>query len=137
MASAAMAAEGGSALSHVVGLAKELRDADGGSGFSFADLSANRAGIRFAQALESGQLKPIDLANDFGCYAFLPRMEGLPEGLPAKTFQEQFGGTDDPRFHAMLREIDSRLEFLNKRLDELEVVTPTDRTQATSCARGW
>lgn len=36
-----------------------------------------------------------------------------------------------------LREIDSRLEFLNKRIEELEVVTPTDRGDGKAYFGAW
>ena len=36
-----------------------------------------------------------------------------------------------------LREIDSRLEFLNKRIDEVEVVTPTDRGDGKVWFGAW
>ena len=47
--SAALAATAGSPLSDAVGLYKELEDSRGGSGFSFNDLAADRAGTRFGE----------------------------------------------------------------------------------------
>ena len=44
--SAARAAEGGGPLSDAIGVYKEVSDSRGGSGFSFNDLAADRAGTR-------------------------------------------------------------------------------------------
>jgi hypothetical protein len=45
--SAALAAHAGSPLSDAIGLYKEVDDSRRGSGFSFNDLAADRAGTRF------------------------------------------------------------------------------------------
>jgi hypothetical protein len=51
LVSAALAAEGSGPLSQAIGLYKEVTDSRGGSGFSFSDMAANRAGTRFGQNL--------------------------------------------------------------------------------------
>ena len=117
MASAAMAAEGGSALSHLVGLAKELRDADGGSGFSFADLSANRAGIRLAElatgsaagARHLQRLARAGLAQD----AIMPAIDGLPEGMQRAELERAVGDVGGPDYERVVSYIDRRIENLS------------------------
>ena len=47
--SAAVSAAAGAALADFIGLYKEIDDARRGSGFSFADLAADRAGTRLGQ----------------------------------------------------------------------------------------
>ena len=49
--SAALAMEGGNLISNAIGLMKEVDDSRGGSGFSFTDLGADKAGTRFGQQL--------------------------------------------------------------------------------------
>ena len=46
--SAFLAANSGTQAAEAAGLAKEVVDAQGPSGFSFTDIAADRAGIRFA-----------------------------------------------------------------------------------------
>lgn len=52
--SAALAAWAGEPIADAIGLYKELADARHGSGFSFADLAADRAGTRFGELLNRG-----------------------------------------------------------------------------------
>ncbi|MHB8970299.1 MAG: matrixin family metalloprotease [Pirellulaceae bacterium] len=73
----------GAATAESAGIAKELADAKpGGSGFSYRDLTADLAGIHFAERLLQRDLSLDDLASDFSVAAFMPSLEGLPEGLP-------------------------------------------------------
>ena len=64
-----------------IGLAKENADARSGSGFSFADLAADTAGVRFAEGVLDGSLPLEELADGFAVDRFLPEVEGLREGL--------------------------------------------------------
>ncbi|MHB8864434.1 MAG: matrixin family metalloprotease [Pirellulaceae bacterium] len=73
----------GSTAAESAGIAKELADAKpGGSGFSYIDLTADLAGIHFAERVLQRDLSLEDLATGFSVAAYLPSMEGLPEGLP-------------------------------------------------------
>ncbi len=57
--SAALAATLGSDPSTMMGLWKEMADSvPGGSGFSYADLAADKAGVRIAQGLSGGRQNP-------------------------------------------------------------------------------
>lgn len=110
--SAALTAASDGQQAYAMGVAKEVLDSHRKSGFSFVDLAADRAGIRFARAVLSGELKPVDIANDFNCYAFLPPYKDLPEGLTAAEFQQQYGSTGDARYLELIAEIDERIEQL-------------------------
>jgi hypothetical protein len=111
--SAALTALAGPWLGAVAGLAKEQRDAEGGSGFSFADLAADRAGVQFARratgsaetarAFQRLMAKPLETAD------LMPGIEGLRERLSAQEFQAEYGGPGDARYRAALEEIDRRL----------------------------
>ena len=73
----------GSAAAETAGIAKELDDAkSGGSGFSYVDLTADLAGIYFAERLLQRDLSLDELARGFTVAAFMPNVAGLPEGLP-------------------------------------------------------
>jgi hypothetical protein len=91
------------------GLMKELADAGGGSGFSFADLAADRAGSRFARDVLDKKVPMGMLGITFQVASFMPEVSGLPEQLSAKVLAEQFGSKDDPRFAKQLAEIDQRI----------------------------
>jgi len=94
------------------GMAKENRDMQQGSGFSFADLAADKAGITFAQSVLSGRINLLYLAEEFRVEYFLPRVSGLPEGLDQQEFIDQFGSVDDPRFQQVVRDIENRIRAL-------------------------
>jgi hypothetical protein len=94
------------------GETKELLDAAGKSGFSFADMAANRAGIAFARKVLARSIPLNDLAQGFAVEDFMPDVNGLEEGLSLADFRTKYGGKKDPRYHARLQEIDRRIEML-------------------------
>jgi hypothetical protein len=114
MTSAALAAKGGGMLSNLVGLFKEASDAERGSGYSFADVAANRAGIRFSR-LATGS--PAD-ARALRAFAqrglsendFMPPIEGLPEGLAPQDFKAGFGDPQSTDYRRMVGLIDGRID---------------------------
>ncbi|WP_201494880.1 hypothetical protein [Rubrivivax sp. A210] len=113
LVSAALAAEAGGRLSKLVGLYKEVDDARHGSGFSFSDLAADRAGTRFGEwAVQS----PHELQARFLASAsegdFLPLAADLVDALPEAEFRRRFGGVDQPGYEAVLTEIDRRVGAL-------------------------
>jgi hypothetical protein len=110
--SAHLVALSGSQTARSAGLIKELVDAHGTSGFSFADMAANRAGIVFANAVLTGRVTLDDLAQRFTVDAFLPPVEDLQEQLGAKEFTEAFGGIGDARLTAELNRIEGRIQGL-------------------------
>jgi len=115
-ASAAIAAQGGSALSDLIGLAKELRDSDGGSGFSFVDLAADRAGVRFAE-LAAGDASGARLVQTMARAGLtendlMPAIDGLPEGLTQAEFERRFGSRDSAAYRRMGAEIEARIDAL-------------------------
>jgi hypothetical protein len=107
----ATAVAGGQAA-YTAGLAKEMLDARGGSGFSFADMAANRAGIAFANAVLTGRVPLEKLAAGFRGEDYMPTIEDLPEGLAADRFAAEYGGPSDPRYLAMIGKIDARIHAL-------------------------
>ncbi|MHB9878944.1 hypothetical protein ACSMXM_04685 [Pacificimonas sp. ICDLI1SI03] len=105
-----------SGLGSALGEWKELDDSlPGGSGFSFVDLTADRAGLRLGQAL-------ADPARTARVQALLARAEPgdlLPptalrrvEGLTDSEFEEDMGTINSERFRAVREQIDKELDQL-------------------------
>ena len=90
--SAHLVVVGGKQATASAGLAKEMIDSRGGSGFSFVDLAADHAGIVFAERVLSGDLPLADLARGFHVDDYLPTLRGLEEGLTAAEMQKNYGG---------------------------------------------
>ncbi|MEO3879544.1 PHP domain-containing protein [Rheinheimera fenheensis] len=105
---------GSAGISSQIGNLKEILDADsGGSGFSFADLSADRAGILFAERLsriDANRLAQFD--SDEMEMAMMPAVHDLPEGLTEQQVIEQLGGYQGAGFKALEQEIAIRLDQL-------------------------
>ena len=101
-------------IAMAIGEFKELLDSSkGGTGFSFVDLAADRAGLRFAETAtdtNGGALHLINvLAGKTNEKAFFPYFLDLPEGLSESAFQNRYGDINDPRYASVVQEIDKRL----------------------------
>jgi hypothetical protein len=107
-----LVAVSGSEPARAVGLLKEVADAHGGSGFSFADMAANRAGIVFGGAVLTGRLPLDEVARGFAAEAYLPPIEDLEEELGGAELAEKFGGVGDERLTGELRRIENRIMAL-------------------------
>lgn len=116
--SASLHVLGNQRLSSAVGEAKELLDSlNGGSGFSFVDLLADRAGIRFARiAAASPQsaraVQQFFAQQDRTEQELFPNKSRLPEGLPQAMFEQQYQSIDSAVYQQMVAEIDRRLNAL-------------------------
>lgn len=97
-----------------IALSKEIQDANGGSGFSFADLAADMAGLEFSKRIKDGSLDLATVRDSFDIEAWLLPPQGLQEGLGWEDFQAQFGGLEDSRF---LRAADSLRKQVRERFD--------------------
>lgn len=98
--SAALAALVGSDAAEAVGVAKELADSGGRSGFSFVDLSADLSGVAFALRVLDGKLTMPDIAQGFAVNDYLPEPGNLPEGLAREVLTDRYGPPNDARFMA-------------------------------------
>ena len=114
MVSALLAAEAGTPLADAVGLWKELADArGGGSGFSFNDLAADRAGTRFGElAVRQPRRVQQRIAAGLSDADLMPEAGDLPENLPEREFVARFGGVGAPAYQRMLAKIESRLDAM-------------------------
>ncbi|MCU0964545.1 MAG: hypothetical protein MUF08_05665 [Burkholderiaceae bacterium] len=112
--SAVIAAEAGTPLADAVGLWKELADArSGGSGFSFNDLAADRAGTRFGE-LAVGDPTRLQqrIAAGVSDADLLPQVSDLPEHLPEAEFVARYGGVGGAGYQRLLASIESRIDAL-------------------------
>ena len=110
--SAALTAVVGPRAAESAGILKEKLDSRGGSGFSFADLSADFAGIAFARLLLAKPERLADIEKSFRIddYTISPR--GLPEGLTAAQFEKQYGSLTDERYLRVQEDIRKRIAAL-------------------------
>jgi hypothetical protein len=114
--SAALAATAGSPVADAIGLYKEIEDARGGSGFSFPDLAADRAGTALgARAIASepaARAVQQHLAAGARESDFMPAVADLPERMNEQDFKRRFGAVGSPAYEGMLAEIERRLAGL-------------------------
>lgn len=114
--SAALAAAAGTPLANAVGVYKEVKDARGGSGFSFTDLAADRAGTQFGEraAVSEKSARALQARVALGPVEadFMPPALDLPEGLSEAEFKRRFGSTDSAAYRDVTRQIETRLQRL-------------------------
>jgi hypothetical protein len=101
-------------VSDAVGLLKEELDAGyGGSGFSFADLAADRAGTLFAMAAtrnrESACAMQERLASKLAIDDVFPPVDDLPEGVSDRDLESIYGGVGGRSYQGMMDRIEKRL----------------------------
>lgn len=116
MTSAALGVAGDREVADIVGVAKEMSDSHGGSGFSFMDLAADRAGARLGHqaarsdrnAISTQQKMALVISED----AYMPTLENLPENLTQSQFQQNYDSVLSTGFSRMTRDIDQRIDRL-------------------------
>jgi hypothetical protein len=114
LVSSALALLSNESLSDEAGLFKEELDAgEGGSGFSFSDLLADRAGTLFALAAtrdeQAARRMQALLADGFDVGMIFPQAADLPEGIPDAQFESEYGGVGGAKYEGMIGEIEQRL----------------------------
>ncbi len=112
--SAALAILSDESRSMAVGIAKEMMDSAGGSGFSFGDLTADCAGTLFAVAAIRDEVpaRAIQTRIRDGAVIsdFVPNPLDLPEGLSRDEFQREYGGLGGEKTTRIVEEIQRRLD---------------------------
>ena len=111
--SATLAAWAGEPVADAIGVYKEMADARHGSGFSFADLAADRAGTRFGELLgrQDARLNAL-LERELTDSDLIPVISDLPESISAADFQRRFGNTNSPSYRQLTAEIERRLDAM-------------------------
>jgi hypothetical protein len=112
--SAALTLLSDTVMSNAAGLLKEELDADaGGSGFSFADLLADRAGTTFAirATRDEAAARAVHnrIAGGFRVEEFFPPAADLPEGIPDAQLQSRYGGVGGEPYRRLIEEIERRI----------------------------
>jgi len=113
IASAAITASVNGQVAKVVGEEKELSDAQGGSGFSFIDLAADKAGTRFGEIATSSpeSARKIQKAmSEIKDYSdFMPDPRDLPEHMNEAEFKQRYQSIDSPAYQEVSKLIDARI----------------------------
>jgi len=117
LVSALLTLFGDRAFADALGLEKELADADGGSGFSFADLAADRAGTQLmaratrgpgsdqrVRALLARLSRPLEDGD------LVPKVADLPEGMDQAAFEAAYQAPGSPAYQELVDRIDARIE---------------------------
>lgn len=102
--------------SDALGEYKEFLDSNnGGSGFSFADLQADRAGTRFAmivtKSVSHAQHAQLILAK-ITDEQLLPDHDGLQEGIYEARFNESYRDVKSKKYQQTIKAIDAKLKAL-------------------------
>ncbi|MET0520119.1 MAG: hypothetical protein ABW005_14950 [Burkholderiaceae bacterium] len=113
LVSAALALEGGGPLADAIGIDKELADTRGGSGFSFNDIAADRAGTRLGLlARKDPERLQRALVPGLAERDFMPAVDDLPEFMSEQAFLERYGGVGAPAYREMMAMIEARLDSI-------------------------
>lgn len=112
--SAGLEAASNATIAFTIGEIKELLDSNHGSGFSFDDIAADRAGIRFARLLMSARRADWSrlrerLAREDD---ILPSVADLPAGLSQSEFERRYGDIDSDAYREILARIERRIDEL-------------------------
>ncbi|MBX3630071.1 MAG: hypothetical protein KF908_09185 [Nitrosomonas sp.] len=114
--SAAITAYADTFLSDAIGLYKEIEDARSGSGFSFNDIAADRAGTLFGERATANQATALKLqqwaTRGITDKDLMPVWADLPEHLPKSVFRQQFGHMDTPAYNQIMKKIEQRVSAL-------------------------
>ena len=111
--SAAITASVNGQVAKVAGEEKELSDAKGGSGFSFIDLAADKAGTRFGEMATSSPesarkiQKAMSGIKDYS--DFMPDPRDLPEHMDEAEFKQRYQSVDSPAYQEISKQIDARI----------------------------
>jgi hypothetical protein len=102
-------------VSDASGLMREQLDTlTRGSGFSFGDLAADRAGVRFASAATrsnvAAEAMQARLRNGFSIKDFFPLEIHFPENLSIEEFRHNFGSVGGERYQSTVNEIETALD---------------------------
>jgi hypothetical protein len=111
--SAAITASVDGQIAKVVGEEKELSDAQGGSGFSFIDLAADKAGTKFGEIATSSPesaRKTQQAMSKIKDYSdFMPDPTDLPEHMDDAEFKQRYQSVDSDIYQELSKQIDARI----------------------------
>ncbi|MGZ4955693.1 MAG: hypothetical protein ACXV8Q_11315 [Methylobacter sp.] len=112
--SAALTASVNKQAAQIAGEEKELSDAqEGGSGFSFIDLAADKAGTRFGEMATSSpenarkMQKAMSGIKDYS--DFMPDPRDLPEHMNEADFKQRYESVNSAVYQELSKQIDARI----------------------------
>lgn len=115
LVSATLAAYAGTPLADAIGLYKELEDSRGGSGFSFIDMTANRAGTLMGELAVQNPSQARKI-QEFMTTAqerdIIPETVDLPEYIAEQAFNRLYGGLEGAAYQKMVQQIEHRIAQL-------------------------
>jgi hypothetical protein len=111
---AAIQAASNSGVAVSIGEFKELYDSQKAGGFDFTDIAANNSGIRMSNRLMGAPVGdwPALLARLSNEGDVIISYEGIPQILSEAAFKARFGDVEDPRYQAMLAQIEAKIDGL-------------------------
>ena len=114
--SAALTVTTNKTLAEAIGLSKELNDANEGSGFSFADLLADKAGVAFANMATNVDTANLFLtriaAQSLSSSSFMPPHGDLPESITGLEFKRIYIDINTKKYQYIEDEISRRVNQL-------------------------
>lgn len=116
IASAAITASANGQIAQMLGEEKELKDAKDGTGFSFVDLAADKAGTKFGevaiQSAESARQLQKAMSEITDYHDFMPDPTQLPENMPERQFKQRFDSINSPTYKKLIRHIEAQVASL-------------------------
>lgn len=115
LVSAGITISAGLGIADALGLAKEISDSMGGSGFSFADLLADRAGVRFARLATQDEQSARSVQffmsrKELKENDFMPEILRLPEGLNEQQFKKRYKQVGSSEYNEIKMLIEQRID---------------------------
>lgn len=111
--SATITASANGQLAQMMGEEKELNDAKSGSGFSFVDLTADKAGTRFgevATASPESARKLQKIMSEITHYRdFMPDPTHFPEHMNEAEFKKRYASIESPAYKKLIKQIDAQV----------------------------
>jgi hypothetical protein len=113
LVSAGVAAGSDTKLSDAIGVFKEVSDSRGGSGFSFTDIAADRAGTRFGELATASRDDALRVQrfvqNKLAEADVMPLARDLPEGLTEAEFKRRYTEVGSWQYQAVVEAIERRV----------------------------
>jgi hypothetical protein len=111
--SAALTVSAGSGLANAAGLFKELDDSRDGTGFSFDDLLADKAGVRLAELAtgtdQQARLLLQRMSDQLTEADFMPSIDQLPPSIMELEFKQKYRDLDSEKYRMVDDEIGKRI----------------------------
>ena len=102
----------GDQLADLIGMQKELNDSQSSSGFSLADLVADKAGIRFVELATSSPDSARRVQDQLAQLLYDDQLLPSPDALPQRNIEDELARLDDRELEAYLAGIDRQINKL-------------------------